>query len=93
MLSCASVAGVMVGLGKGGVIMSEIKIRMRADQLEAMHRVIQNTNDEEIYYTWILVVPDEPSREDFEELAADDADYNEVCDLFVRLIQDHNYRV
>lgn len=73
--------------------MSEIKIRMRADQLEAMHRVIQNTNDEEIYYTWILVVPDEPSREDFEELAADDADYNEVCDLFVRLIQDHNYRV
>ena len=73
--------------------MSEIKIRMRADQLEAMHRVIQNTNDEEIYYTWILVVPDEPSREDFEELAADDADYNEVCDLFVRLVQDHNYRV
>lgn len=73
--------------------MSEIKIRMRADQLEAMHRVIQNTNDEEIYYTWILVVPDEPSREDFEELAADDADYNEICDLFVRLIQDHNYRV
>lgn len=73
--------------------MSEIKIRMRADQLEAMHRVIQSANDEELYYAWILVVPDEPSREDFEELAADDADYNEVCDLFVRLIQDHNYRV
>ena len=73
--------------------MSEVKIRMRADQLEAMHRVIQSANDEELYYAWILVVPDEPSREDFEELAADDADYNEICDLFVRLIQDHNYRV
>ena len=60
--------------------------KFRADQLEAMHKVICLANDEDIYLTWILLVPDEPSREDFEDMAEDPATYNEVCDLVQRLV-------
>lgn len=64
----------------------------RADQLEAMHRLICLANDESIYEHWILLVPDEPSREDFEDMAEDLATYNEVCDLFQRLVSKPGFR-
>ena len=66
--------------------------KFRADQLEAMHKVICLANDEGIYLTWILLVPDEPSREDFEDMAENPATYNEVCDLFKRLVNKPGFR-
>lgn len=70
-----------------------ISVRIRADQLEAMHEVIRNANDEDIYMSWILTVPDEPTREDFESLAGNDTEYNHVIDRFIKLVSRDGYRV
>lgn len=68
-------------------------IRVRIEQLKAMHSLMMNTNDEEIYMTWIaLGVPDCPREDDFEDIAEDDESYNECFDLFIRLIADKDYR-
>ena len=73
--------------------MDNIKIQMRAIQLEAMHAVIQAANDENIYMRWIFFVPDCPEHDDFEGIAESDEDYNEVCDLFIKLVRKEGYRV
>lgn len=67
-------------------------IRFRADQIKAMHEVIKCANDETIYAIWITEVPDEPDDEDFESIADDDESYNEVIDLFVKLVGRKGYR-
>ena len=58
----------------------------RIRQLKAMHELMTEANDENIYITWIYIVPDCPSEEDFESIAIDDEQYNECFDLFVKLI-------
>ena len=59
----------------------------RAAQLKAMHDIMCEANDENIYMTWINVVPDCATPEDFIDIAMDEEMYNEAFDLFVRLIQ------
>lgn len=58
----------------------------RIIQLKAMHELMCEANDENIYMTWIYLVPDCPSDEDFEFIAVSDKLYNEAFDLFVKLI-------
>lgn len=58
----------------------------RITQLKAMHQLMLEANDENIYMSWIYLVPDCPSEEDFESIAIDDDEYNECFDKFVRLI-------
>lgn len=58
----------------------------RISQLKAMHKLMCNANDENIYMTWIYLIPDCPSEDDFIEIASDDEQYNECFDLFVKLI-------
>lgn len=72
---------------------SDSTIQFRADQLEAMHKVMTYANDEELYFSWILVVPDEPSREDFESLAENEDDYKSIVHLFLQLVGNKNYLV
>ena len=60
--------------------------RRRIRQLNAMHELMTEANDEMIYMSWIYVVPDCPSEEDFESIAISDEQYNEAFDLFVKLI-------
>ena len=64
----------------------------RIIQLRAMHTLMQYANDENIYMTWIYLVPDEPSDEDFEYIAIDDEQYNECFDLFIKLIAKNGNR-
>ena len=67
--------------------MSKIVREARITQLKAMHELMINANDENIYMAWITTgVPDEPMEEDFEWIAEDDQAYNECFDLFVRLV-------
>ena len=66
--------------------MSAYKRNSRVKQLKAMHELMLNANDEEIYMSWICIMPDEPSEEDFVDIALDDEQYNECFDTFVRLI-------
>lgn len=61
--------------------------KTRVEQLKAMHELMLNANDEEIYMSWICVMPDCPSDVDFEDIALDDEMYNECFDLFVDLIK------
>ena len=58
----------------------------RINQLKAMHSLMLEANDEGIYMTWIYRMPDEPSEEDFIDIAMDDEQYNGCFDLFVKLI-------
>lgn len=62
-------------------------VASRIEQLRFMHTLMCLANDENIYYgSWIYTVPDEPSEDDFLSIAVDDEEYNEVFDLFVKLI-------
>ena len=65
---------------------------MRMAQLKAMHEVILNANNENIYMSWIITVPDCPQDDDFEFIAEDDDNYNEVVDLFIKLVSKKSYR-
>ena len=58
----------------------------RITQLKAMHTLMAEANDENIYMSWIYTMPDCPSEDDFESIALDDKQYNECFDKFVRLI-------
>jgi hypothetical protein len=58
----------------------------RINQLKAMHKLIYEANDEGIYMTWIYIMPDCPSEDDFEYIAINDEEYNAIFDLFVKLI-------
>lgn len=58
----------------------------RITQLKAMHALMLEANDEGIYMSWIYLMPDCPSEEDFESIAIDDEQYNECFDKFVKLI-------
>ena len=64
----------------------------RVNQLKAMHDIMCEANDETIYMTWINVVPDGATKEDFIDIAMDDELYNEAFDLFVRLIKQKGNR-
>ena len=57
----------------------------RIKQLKAMHEIMKNSNDEDIYCACIYVVPDEPGESDFESIAEDNEAFEEVCNLFYDL--------
>lgn len=58
----------------------------RIRQLKAMHELMREANEENIYSTWIWTMPDAPCEEDFVDIAMDDDAYNECFDVFVKLI-------
>jgi hypothetical protein len=58
----------------------------RIAQLKAMHQLMLEANDEDIYMTWIYRMPDCPTEEDFIDIALDDEQYNGCFDLFVKLV-------
>lgn len=60
--------------------------KYRIEKLKAMHNIMLNINDESYYYTWVYTIPDEPTEEDFIDIAEDIEAYNEVEELFKRLI-------
>lgn len=72
--------------------MKDFVLECKVRQLKAMHDLMCEANDEEIYMAWIYTVPDEPSEQDFIEIASDEKEYNEVFDLFLRLINDEGVR-
>ena len=67
-------------------------VESRITQLKAMHELMCEANDEEIYFTWIYLMPDCPSEYDFFDIAVDDEGYNECFDLFVKLIAKNGNR-
>ena len=74
------------------MFMANVTIETRKAQLKAMHEVIKEANNENIYMSWIIIVPDCPQDDDFEFIAEDDDSYNEVVDLFIKLVSKKSYR-
>lgn len=65
----------------------ELEIRKRIKLLINMDAYIRlRINNEELFYTWIMIVPDEATLEDYEDLAVEDESYFGVCELFSKLI-------
>lgn len=78
-------------LNRSEVISGFTKVA-RIAQLKAMHALMLEANDESIYMSWIYLVPDCPTEEDFIDIAMDDEQYNECFDKFVRLIAKNGNR-
>lgn len=68
--------------------MSELK-KIRINLLKQMNEYICEMGDEEIWMDWItLGVPDEPSEDDYEFIAENDDEWNDICNLFGRLARE-----
>ncbi len=67
-------------------------ITTRKWQLQLMHELMREANDENLYDYWIrYAVPDEPSDSDFDSIAQDEDAFNECFKLFQKLIADTDY--
>ena len=61
-------------------------IQLRKKLLKEMNKYIIEMGDEEIWMDWItLGVPDAPSEDDYDFIAENDDEWNDVCGLFGRL--------
>lgn len=80
---------------EGGIteIRMAVDEEIRYRQLKAMHKVIQETNDGNIYFSWVTVgIPDCPTDIDFYDIARNKEEYDEIVDLFIRLVSKRGYR-
>ena len=69
-------------------------VERRTTCLKAMNDFIIELGDEYLYMAWILIVPDEPTKEDFHDIAENMELYSEVCRLFAKLViydKENNY--
>ena len=73
-------------------LMRSCTLDARISQLKAMHDLMCEANDEHIYMSWIYIMPDCPSKEDFIDIAMDDEQYNECFDHFVKLVKKEGNR-
>ena len=66
------------------------KQEMRELILMTMHEYIRTeVDDENAYMTWVNIVPDEPTEEDFKDLASDDSDWQYTVRKFGRILKDY----
>ena len=64
----------------------EKTMKKRLSNLKKMNDIILRMNNEEAYETWIMYVPDEATEDDLKNIAEDVDDYDEVVDIFIRII-------
>ncbi len=65
---------------------SKTMVEIRIDLLKQMHKYVIEMGDEYLYDTWIIsAVPDEPSDNDFEDIANDDDYWVHACHVFSRI--------
>lgn len=58
----------------------------RVHVLEAMHSIIESLNDESYYFNkWLFIVPEAPTREDFEVIATDQDYFDTAVKTFFRI--------
>lgn len=61
-------------------------MKKRLSNLKKMNDIILRINNEEAYATWIMYVSDEATEDDLKDIAEDVDDYDEVVDIFIRII-------
>lgn len=67
--------------------MNKITLNYRANQLKVMHEFMCLANDEELYASWIVYMPDGATEQDFIDIAEDDDLYKDIVKSFKRLVQ------
>lgn len=71
------------------VVTHEELVQARIKMLKQMNTYIIEMGDKEIWMNWItLGVPDEPSEDDYEFIAENDDEWNDICDLFGKLAEE-----
>lgn len=60
-----------------------------AENIKAMHQLVLNLNDESAYESWITIVPDEPSDEDFEYIVTETELYDEAIRCFRYIVKSY----
>lgn len=58
---------------------------IRKNLAKQMHNYILELGDEDIYETWILVMPDEPTEDDFDWFG-DAEEFKDLCETFGKLV-------
>jgi hypothetical protein len=57
--------------------------------MKAMHTVVCALNNEDAYYEWIEIVPDEASNDDLIDIAEDDWLFMDACRTFRSIISEY----
>ena len=57
------------------------------NNIKLMHNVMTSMNNENAYYSWIYVCPDEASEDDFIYIASNEDEYKDCEDTFYRLFK------
>lgn len=60
---------------------------LRMNLVGGMNEYVKCMNDENAYMAWIMLVPDEATEEDLQGIAEDDEIFQEVVELFNKLIK------
>lgn len=61
-------------------------VDLRTNFVKDMHEYVRTRiDDENAYMSWICLVPDEPSHEDFVDIASDNELWTDTCKLFGKL--------
>lgn len=60
---------------------------LRMNLVGGMNEYVKCMNDENAYMAWIMIVPDEATEEDLQDIADDDEIFQEVVELFNKLIK------
>lgn len=60
---------------------------LRMNLVGGMNEYVKCMNDENAYMSWIMLVPDEATEEDLQDIAEDDEMFQETVDLFNRLVK------
>lgn len=60
---------------------------LRMNLVGGMNEYVKCMNDENAYMAWIMLVPDEATEEDLQDIADDDEMFQEVVELFNKLIK------
>ena len=58
----------------------------RIENLRKMHDRMLHMNNENAYMWWIEYMPDEPSDDDFASIAEDDEQYEEMVEVFLKVL-------
>lgn len=60
-------------------------MKRRFEIVKAMHSIICAMNNEEAYFRWIYIVPDEADEEDLRDIAASDELFADAVSAFKRI--------
>lgn len=71
--------------------MDTLVLNERTNLLIKLHSIMICMNDENAYMEWIEMVPDQPTREDFEDIAQDNEFFNEILEDFIKIFNEYKY--